>query len=445
MHRLVTIHVLIVLLGLNPTLAAADLFDDAVDSLTNQNLQAASLDNLGQALRGGLAAGYPQYVPGPTPLHGFEISTPCGSFSLGQGFMDQLTGMLDPASMLGAVQQTATSLLGALVSQLPMIGLCYAWPTGCDIIKYLQKFVNDLLQFQGLSCSQAEAMLTGLGGKIRKQVEMQCVNKKMAGGMTVEKAQKRCAANANQMRQGIIDHASGKPVNQGDGNSKLIEDTLTRAGADQEIKDFANDLLGEVEIKGGGDAGIDVDIQAPKKRLHDEYEKERQRIFNEIYESANIVGGGNQLPPDKRKLVSLPGMAMPDAVLRGIYDIGQIDPAAGGDYMGKLASNIALVKLSWKVNETRDQLEEGTIDNPNLDEPSQEILALRLKRLMRESERFIREKETAERHVLPVMREVLAHRQEQLALAAGAVQVADTNTTSVPERFGIQLPLGYGY
>ena len=445
MNRTLKTLVLVGLLVLNPILAAADLFDDAVAALSNDNLEAASLDNLGQSLRGGLTAGYPQYTPGPTPLHGFEISTPCGSFSLGQGFMDQLEGMLDPSSMLGAVQQTATSLLGALVSQLPMIGVCYAWPTGCDIIKYLQSFINDMLQFQGLSCSQAEAMLTGLGGKLRKQVETKCVQRKMAGGMTVEKAQKRCAANATQMRQGITDHATGKPVHQGDGSSKLIEDTLTRAGADQEIKDFANDLLGEVEIKGGGDAGIDVDIQAPKKRLHDEYEKERGEIFNEIYESANIVGGGNQLSADKRKLVSLPGMAMPDAVLRAIYDIGQNDPAAYNDYMGKLASNIALVKLSWKVNQTRDELEDGAINNPDLDEAEQEILKLRLARLMRESERFIREKETAERHVLPVMREVLAHRQEQLNKMAGAALIADSDTSQQANRFGLQNPLGYGY
>ena len=64
----------------------ADLFDDALDALSNNNLQAASLDHLGQALRGGLAAGYPQYTPGPTPLHGFAISTPCGSFSFGQAW-----------------------------------------------------------------------------------------------------------------------------------------------------------------------------------------------------------------------------------------------------------------------------------------------------------------------------------------------------------------------
>ena len=47
--------------------AWADLFDDALDALSNDNLQAASLDHLGQALRGGLAAGYPQYTPGPHP------------------------------------------------------------------------------------------------------------------------------------------------------------------------------------------------------------------------------------------------------------------------------------------------------------------------------------------------------------------------------------------
>jgi len=438
---------LALLLAGYPVLAAADLFDDAVDALTNQNLDAASLDNLGQAIRGGLAAGYPQYTPGPTPLHGFDITTPCGSFSLGTGFMDQLSGMLDPSAIISEIQNSAMNLIGATISQLPMTGLCYAAPTMCDTVKNLQNFVKDMVQFKGLSCQQAESMLTGLGGKIRKQVESKCVERKTAGGLTVQKAEEACAGSASEMRQGIIDHASGKPITDSgsDGSSKLIEDTLTRAGADQEIKDFAADLLGEIEITGDSDAGIDVDIQGPKKRLYDEYEEEKSRFINEIFESANIVGPGGQLPPDKRKMASLPGMAMPDAVLRGLWDIGQIDPAAYNDYLGKLGSNMALVKLTWKVNETRDHLEEGTIDNPNLDEPSQEIMALRIKRLMRESERFISEKERAERHVLPVMREVLAHRQEQLRKVVGAPLIADSGTGQSVNRFGLQNPMGYGY
>ena len=438
---------LILLLALSPVLAHADLFDDAVSALTEDNLDKASLDHLGQALRGGLAAGYPQYTPGPTPLHGFEISTPCGSFSFGQGLIDNLAGMLDPTAIIAGIQQTAMNLLGAAISQLPMIGLCYAAPTMCDIVKYLQDMINEIIQFKGLSCSQAETLLTGLGGRLRKSAETQCVGKKMQGGMTVEKAQIACSTSASDMRQAIIDHATGKPVTDSgsDGNSKLVEDTLTRADASQEIKDFANDMLGEVEIKAGAGGEIDIDVQAPTKRLHDEYEKEKSRFFNEIYECANVVGGGGQLAYDKRRECSLPGMATPDAVLRGLYDIGQHEPAAYQDYLNKLAANMALVRLSWMVNETRDKFEEGVIDNPDLDEASQEILELRLARLMREKDRFISEKETAERHVLPVMREIVADRRERQIAAFEATLSADVDSSSPGNRFGAQLPLGYGY
>ena len=439
--------ILALLLALVPALTQADLFDDAVSTLTNDNLDAASLDNLGQALRGGFAAGYPQYTPGPTPLHGFEISTPCGSVSFGQGLIDNLAGMLDPSAIIAGIQTTAMNLLGAAISQLPMIGLCYAAPTMCDIVKYLQDLINEILQFNGLSCQQAETLLTGLGGKLRKNAETQCVGKKMQGGMTMEKAQTACSTNASDMRRAIIDHATGKPVGDSgsDGNSKLIEDTLTRVAAPQEIKDFANDMLGEVEIKAGAGGEIDIDVQAPTKRLHDEYESEKSRFFNEIYECANIVGQGNQLVYDKRRECSLPGMATPDAVLRGLYDIGQHDPAAYNDYLNKLAANMALVKLRWKVNETRDRFEEGTIDNPDLDEASQEILELRLARLMREMARFISEKETTERHVLPVMREIVADRRERQIAAFEATLSADVDSSRPANRFGAQLPLGYGY
>ena len=439
--------ILALLLALVPALAHADLFDDAVSALTNDNLDKASLDHLGQSLRGGLVAGYPQYTPGPTPLHGFEISTPCGSFSFGQGFIDNMAGMLDPAAIIAGIQQTAMNLLGAAISQLPMIGLCYAAPTMCDIVKYLQELINEILQFKGLSCQQAETLLTGLGGKLRKNFATQCQGKKMAGGMTMEQAQIACATNAADMRRAIIDHATGRPITDSgsDGNSKLIEDTLTRADAPQEIKDFANDMLGEVEIKAGAGGEIDIDVQAPSKRLHDEYESEKSRFFNELYECANIVAGGGQLAYDKRRECSLPGMATPDGVLRGLYDIGQIDPAAYNDYLNKLASNMALVKLSWKVNETRDLFEEGTIDNPDLDEASQEILALRLARLMREKARFLNEKETAERHVLPVMQEIVADWRERLIAVAEAGLTADVDSNTAANRFGAQNPLGYGY
>ena len=433
------IAVLVGLLALNPVLATADLFDDAVNALSNNNLEAASLDNLGQALRGGLAAGYPQYTPGATVLHGFAISTPCGSFSFGQGLVDNLAGMLDPAAVIAGIQSTATNLIGAAISQLPMVGLCYAAPTMCDIVKYLQDLVNEIIQFKGLSCSQAETMLTGLGGKLRRHVETECVGKRLRSGMTIDKAQAACLGST---ASGVVEHA---PAGHTDGNARLIEDTLTRADASQEIKDFANDLLGEVEIEGDADGGIDLDIQAPTKRLHDEYEIERQQMVNEINDSVNIVGGGNPLPGDKRKASSLPGLAMPDAVLRGLWDIQQTDPAAYNDYLAKMGGAFAMLKLSWKVNETRDLLEEGKIGNTQLSEAEMEIMEARLNRLERERDRFVGEKELMERHALPIMREVLAHRRQQQDKVAAGALAADADSSVAANRFGVQLPMGYGY
>ena len=168
-------------------------------------------------------------------------------------------------------------------------------------------------------------------------------------------------------------------------------------------------------------------------------------MVNEISDSVNIVGSGNQLPPDKRRLVSLPGMGMPDAVLRGLWDIREVDPAAYDDYLAKLSGTLAMLRLSWKVNETRDLLEEGKIANTQLSDAEMEIMEARLNRLERERDRFIGEKELMERHALPIMREVLAHRREQQERATGGALVAGADTGVAANRFGVQLPLGYGY
>ena len=158
--------VLVVIAGLvlsGPQAVRADLFEEALGAMGSDKLEAARLDNVGRALRGGLAAGYPTLPPGNPLLHDFNISTPCGSFSFGAGLIDNLAGMLDPTALIRGLQNTATNLIGAAISQLPMVSLCYAAPTMCDMVKYLQELVNEILQFKGLSCAQAETLAGGCG------------------------------------------------------------------------------------------------------------------------------------------------------------------------------------------------------------------------------------------------------------------------------------------
>ena len=69
MVRLLTIGMLVGLLICGPMTATADLFDDAVQALGASNLQAASLDKMGRALKGGLVAGYVPTVPQVDRFH----------------------------------------------------------------------------------------------------------------------------------------------------------------------------------------------------------------------------------------------------------------------------------------------------------------------------------------------------------------------------------------
>ncbi|MDE0205878.1 MAG: conjugal transfer protein TraH [Candidatus Tectomicrobia bacterium] len=446
MRRLLTVAVLIGLLVGGPVTAKADLFDDAVQALGASNLEAASLDNMGRALKGGLVAGYPQYTPAPTVFHDFNISTPCGSFTFGTGLIDNFQAMLDPSAVIQGIQTTATSLIGAAISQLPMVTLCYAAPTMCDIVKYLQDMVNQILQFKGMSCQQAEQFLTGLGGRISGARTARCISAQQRAGLTLTKAEAACLGGSTP---GIVDHATGLDITAGgsDGDSKLVEDSLTRVGASQEIKDFARELLGEVEVKAGSSSEepVDVDIRAPDKRIHDVYDAEQRTLYTELENAITTVGTGGTLPDARREAVSLPGFAMPDGILDGMYAIRQADPATYQQYVRKLSGVFAILKMSWRINETRDKLEEGMLDNPGLGEAEQEVLEIRLARLERERDRFISEKEQMERHVLPVLQEIVRDYRERQIGAAEAIVGIGKDTATAGNQFGAQTPMGYDY
>ena len=439
--------VLLVVAGLllsGPPSVRADLFEDSLAALTNDNLDAARFDRFGQALRGGLAAGYPTIPPGSLPLlHDFNVSTPCGAFSFGDGLIDNLAGLLDPSqleSLVSGLQNSVQNLVAAAISSLPMVTACYAAPTLCDVTKHIQDLVNQVFQFKGLSCQQAETLLAGVGAKLSGARTSRCISGQQRAGKTLAAAEMACNTGS---AGGIIHPATGNPAS----SAPLIGGSLDRVNAAQDIKDFARDMLGEVELSQGGSANepLDVDITAPAKRLHDLYKTERGQLSARMDDAVQIVGLGNTLTSAKHQEVSLPGLAMPHGVLQGLYDIRQVDPAAYASYRDKLAGTFTMLGLSWRVNELRDLLEEGMLDNTDLSEAEEDIIKARLARLERERDRFISEKELTERHALPVLQAILADARERQQASGGVMVAAGVDTATTDNQFGAQHPMGYGY
>ena len=442
--RRVALLVMAALVLSGPLSVRADLFEDSLATLTNDNLDAARFDRFGQALRGGLAAGYPALPPASVPLlHDFHVSTPCGSFSFGDGLIDNLAGLLDPSqleSLVSGLQNSVQNLLGAAISSLPMVTACYAAPTLCDVTKHIQDVVNQIFQFKGLSCQQAETLLAGVGAKLSGARTSRCISAQQRGGKTLAAAEMACNSGS---AAGIIHPATGSPAS----SAPLIGGSLERVNAPQDIKDFARDMLGEVELSQGGSSGqpLDVDITAPAKRLHDLYKTERGQLSAKLDDAIAIVGAGNTLTSAKHRDVSLPGLAMPHGVLQGLHDIRQVDPAAYADYRDKLAGTFTMLGLSWRVNELRDLLEEGILDNTELSEAEEDIIKARLSRLERERDRFISEKELTERHALPVLQAILADARQRQQASGGVMVAAGVDTATPDNQFGAQHPMGYGY
>ena len=441
---LTTIVVVLVLLLSGASSALADLFEDSLAALTNDNLDAARFDRFGQALRGGLAAGYPTIPPSSVPLlHDFHVSTPCGSFSFGDGLIDNLAGMLDPRqleSLVSGLQNSVQNLIGAAISSLPMVTACYAAPTLCDVTKHIQDVVNQIFQFKGLSCQQAETLLAGVGAKLSGARTARCLSAQQRGGKTLAAAEMACDTGS---APGIIHPATGNATS----SAPLIGGSLDRVSAPQDIKDFAREMLGEVELSQGGSSGqpLDVDITAPAKRLHDLYKTERGQLSAKMDDAVQIIGAGNTLTSAKHRDVSLPGLAMPHGVLQGLHDIRQVDPTAYASYRDKLAGTFTMLGLSWRVNELRDLLEEGMLDNTELSEAEEDIIKARLARLERERDRFISEKELTERHALPVLQAILADARQRQQAAGGVMVAAGVDATTPDNQFGAQHPMGYGY
>ena len=451
-----------VVAGGGGTVARADLWEDSLEALTNDKLDAARWDRYGDSLRGGLATGYPDAPTGNPLLHDFNISTSCGSFSFGAGLVDNLSGMLDPDVLVGSLvdglQDSVQNLLGAAIGQLSMLSACYAVPTLCDVTKHLQGLTNEIFQGKSMSCQQAETLLTGLGARLTGARTSRCISTQQRAGKTLAEAEEAC----NSSSAGGIYHArTGAEVPAGS-STDLIRDTVMRGQDNKDslghgdpdsdadmiaMQEFAEEVLGKVELKQGAtdEEPMDVDITPPSRSLYDIYKIMRGELSAKIDDAVDVVGGGGTLTGAKHRDVSLPSLAMPYGVLESLWTMEQTDPEAYEEYREKLAGNFTMLGLHWRVDELRDLLEEGMLDNTKFGEAEEDIIRARLDRLRRERNRFIREKELMERHALPVLQAILEdnrHRDD----AAGAALVSVGLGTSTPaSRFGDQLPIGYGY
>ena len=449
MKRRVGCVVVSLVLAWSSLVAAQDLFERALQVMTDQVMVDAGLDHGGILLRGGFEVGYPAPLTKPA-IPALDIGTLLSSLGIGEGLMRDLEKLLDPNAIVGSVvsgfQDAVNDLMTTSISNLPMVTACYAGPTLCDISKHQQDLA--MMTQQGALAVQemGSNLLGGLSSKLKSSRVQKCIDdarRPGAGGAvntTLAEAQEACAG---ALAGGIIDPADGVRKASVD----LIGGSLDRANAPAEVKTFADEVIGEVTIEQGASNAepLKTTIARPSKGLHDVFQEEKDDLVADLEAAVVVVAGGGTLTAAEMRELSLPGAPMPGAVIEALADMSQSDPLAYAGYRNKLAGNMALIRLNWRVHELQEHLDESVLTNQELGEPEAEVIRQRQERLRREMRRVVEQKEMAERHVLPVMESMVAdHRESQREAARRGMQ-APADLGGTDNQWGRQNGIGYSY
>ena len=405
---------------LTPVAVQADLFDTARRSV---NVGVGRADMSGVTIRGGAGLATGLSPSSATLLRGqATIGGPCGAFafatSLHQAFEE--------------IPELMESLVQQLISQIPMLVLCYASPTVCDLAKHWQSIVNAIIQARYAQCQQVQMAMAYGGLRLRGGHISQCLEDEVQAGHSISEALKTCHGDVTALRS-----PSGNRVPQ----VALVQETLQAAGASSEMQTLAKSLLGEVTLSAhNGQLGAQQD--RPQAAMLQRYEGHRQEADAALRQALQELHTTGQIAEATLQAASVPGQPLPRAALDALVMLQQ-DPVRFQSLLQKLTTGLALVHLTWECQELHEQLAGSVEANQELTDEQKRLLEKRLEALQRDLQQVTAKKEVLERHLQPAL-DALLHEYsavQDTATRAGLTAPARLAPV-VPYR--TQQPAGYG-
>jgi hypothetical protein len=323
----------------------------------------------------------------------------------------------------------------ALLANMPMLILCYVSPTLCDLYKHFQALVNAVIQARYAQCQDLQNAAAAAGLMLRGGEAARCLEEQQQQGTSLNLALPRCLGEVSSLRS---------PTGQRRPQVELVRETLEAAGASPSTVALAQAVFGEVTLTAGG-TNLGAQQHRPREGLHRRYETFRDTAAAALGEAASSLAAGS--PPADAVLaeLTLPGQPLPRATLDALAAL-RGDPVRYESLRQRLAAALAITRLTWEVRELQDQLAASEVVNAQLTEEERRLLERRVVEAQRELDRVVQEKETAERHLLPVVDTLL---REYAAVQSEAAQVGFQAPTReappTPFRRGGQLTAGFGY
>jgi hypothetical protein len=351
-----------------------------------------------------------------------SIGGTCGSFDFGAAMTEAFESI--PALMEGYIQ--------GIIANMPMLVLCYASPSLCDLAKHFQSLVSAIISARYAQCTQIQTAMAYSGLRLRGGEISACLEEQATAGASISEALRTCHSGVSSLRSPLGGRATQVDV---------LRETLEAAGASAEMRTLARSLLGEITLSAhGGQLGTSQD--RPGAAMLARYEGHRGEVDVAVRRAIAEVRTTGTVTETTLQAIAVPGQPIPRAALEALAALQQ-DPVRYESLLQKLTTGLAITRLTWECAEIQDQLA-GAIDaNQHLSEEQRRLLERRLEALDRDLTHVMAKKEVVERHLQPAVDALLSEYAavQQTATQAG-LRAPGRGTPPLP--YQTQFPAGYG-
>jgi hypothetical protein len=346
----------------------------------------------------------------------------CGAFDFADSFKQAFE----------AIPGVLETMLGQAIEGLPMLVLCYASPTLCDLAKHWQALVNALIQAKYAPCQQVQNAMAYGGLRLRGGHISQCLEDETQQGHSISEALETCNKSVAFLRS---------PEGEQRQRIDLLQETFRAAGATPETQTLARAILGEVTRTAQG-ATLGTQHERPQTALLQRYEGHRQDADAALRQALDELRTTGTVSDATLRAVSVPGQPLPRAALAALLTLQQ-DQVRFESLVHQLTTGVAITQLTWECAALQAQRAAATEAHQHLTDEQRRLLEKRLDGLQRDLAQMVAKKEVLERHYHPAL-DALLHEYAAVQQAATQVGLRAPSPVAPPMPYRRQQPSGYG-
>jgi len=303
------------------------------------------LQNDSSPTRGEISYGFGASIPAPYGKgKGGDVIKLSAGLKKNKGCGFSFAGEVKAIFSKEMLDQYVSGLVGSITSGAPLLLLCYASQTLCDLYKHYRAMANAALRMKQASCQQVEALAMKAGSSLRNNRIMECISENM-GEIGYDAAVEKCG--------NITDPDINVPGSAEYKTEFDLGEALAKAGTDNpDLQNFIKGVVGDVRFSGS------FGIYTGSKTKYG-LEGQISDLTNKYYDAIKDVGegyrGGGGCPDgDTLSLVSTPGNPITCLILSRV---ALLDPQTRDNFYRQYATVAAMTAILYKIEDAVDALE----------------------------------------------------------------------------------------